>query len=518
MKNYRILVFLLLTSLTIRLFCYFSSEIVMGNDAIAYVKLARHLASGDWRLGLDPYWSPLLPILTAIVSVFSDSLVLPISTISIFAGSLAVVVTYYLVKQSYGEREAVIAAVIAAFYPHLLNSTFYFGTEEVYLLLINFALITSWKGLFENSRRNFLVTGLLLGLAYLTRPEAFGYLIFFVPLAFSKAFMGQKAFSQNHTKSFLAILLGFFLLATPYILYIRSETGYWTISTKLQQHVIGGNFGEFIFEKPDISKSKIPLIKSVITNLHTINKVLPLLFPPLLLILLSIGLFRKSWTVDNYKREIFLLVFCAVTVLCYVINVVEVRYFYVLLPILFGWLARGIVEMEDWLLKTFQNLSINVQLTSKIPVISILLIILIYFYTLPMNIFMHSEEKAWLYNRYEEKYAGVWLKEYATSASNIMSLDVQPAFYAGGKHIPFPFYAKGKPVSLPLKNVNDVIKEAVSKHVDFLVIDERHFKNTPLNSLLTEPQNYPELELIYQNTEQKGYKIVIYKVKKDNIP
>nr|MBA3756987.1 glycosyltransferase family 39 protein [Nitrosomonas sp.] len=314
MKNYRFLVFLLLTSLTMRLSYYFSSDIVMNPDAITYVKLARHLASGDWRLGLDPFWSPLLPILTAIVSVFSDSLVLPISTISIFAGSLAVFVTYYLVKQSYGEREAVIAAVIATFYPSLLNSTIDLETANIYLLLINFALITSWKGLIENSKRNFLITGLLLGLAYLTRPEAFGYLIFFVPLAFSKAFMGQKAFSQNHTKIFLAFLLGFFLLAAPYILYIRSETGYWTISAKFQQHIMGGNFGELLHEKPD--KSILSLVKSVITNFYIFNKSFYNLFPQFLLIPLAIGLFRKPWTIDNYKREIFLLGFCVLTVLC----------------------------------------------------------------------------------------------------------------------------------------------------------------------------------------------------------
>jgi len=432
---------------------------------------------------------------------------LPILIISIFAGSLAVVATYYLVKQSYGEREAVIAAVIATFYPSLLNSTFDLGTENVYLLLINFALITCWKGLVENSRISFLVTGLLLGLAYLTRPEAFGYLVFFIPLAFSKTFTGRKAFSQSQIKNVLALLLGFFLLATPYILYIRSETGYWTISMKFQQHIIGGSFGEILFEKPDLSKSRIPLIKSVINNLHAINKGFPYLLPPLLLILLSIGLFRKSWTVNNYKREIFLLVFCVLTVLCYVINVVEVRYFYVLLPILFGWLARGIVEIEDWLLITFQNLSINKPFTSKIPFISILLIILIYFYTFPINSFMRSNEGAWLHSRYEQKHAGIWLKEFAKSASNVMSFDFRPAFYAEGRHI-----------RLSLKNVNDVMKEAVSKHVDFLVIDERNIKDTPLNSLLTEPQNYPELELVYQSTEQKGYKIVIYKVKKEEIP
>jgi hypothetical protein len=111
---------------------------------------------------------------------------------------------------------------------------------------------------------------------------------------------------------------------------------------------------------------------------------------------------------------------------------------------------------------------------------------------------------------YEHKYAGIWLKESAKSSSNIMSFEVQPAFYAGGKHIPLSLKN--------VNNVNDVMKEAVSKHVDFLVIDEKNLKDTPLNSLLTEPQNYPDLELVYENTERKGYKIVIYKIKKDNIP
>jgi hypothetical protein len=124
-----------------------------------------------------------------------------------------------------------------------------------------------------------------------------------------------------------------------------------------------------------------------------------------------------------------------------------------------------------------------------------------------MNYFMRSNEGAWLHSRYEQKHAGIWLKEFAKSASNVMSFDFRPAFYAEGRHI-----------RLSLKNVNDVMKEAVSKHVDFLVIDERNIKDTPLDSLLTEPQNYPELELVYQSTEQKGYKIVIYKVKKEEIP
>ncbi len=39
--------------------------------------------------------------------------------------------TYYLVKQSYSRREAVIAAVIAIFYPHLPESRTHLDKELV---------------------------------------------------------------------------------------------------------------------------------------------------------------------------------------------------------------------------------------------------------------------------------------------------------------------------------------------------------------------------------------------------
>jgi hypothetical protein len=62
-----------------------------------------------------------------------------------------------------------------------------------------------------------------------------------------------------------------------------------------------------------------------------------------------------------------------------------------------------------------------------------------------------------------------------------------------------------------------VLAEAFAKQVDFLVIDERNIKPTSqLSSLLNEPQNSPQLEVVYQATEREGYKIVIYRVIRDN--
>ncbi len=155
-------------------------------------------------------------------------------------------------------------------------------------------------------------------------------------------------------------MLGFALLATPYLIYIRSTTGSWSISPKFKAHISGTNFSDTVFDKnfmptlkPQIppvrstgEKGKI-LIKSFFRNLQVINRSIPNLFPPFLIIFVGLGLFRAKWNANRLRREMYLLFFCVLTIVCYALTIVEVRYFYVLLPILFGWMACGIVEMED---------------------------------------------------------------------------------------------------------------------------------------------------------------------------
>ena len=202
MRNYRTPFFLWLTGLIVRLFYYFlyAEGGVIGNDASTYVKLARHLADGDFSAGFDSFWTPFYPLLVAIPSLFTNSPMLPTTIVSIITGSLVVPAIYYFVKQSYSHRESLIAAIIAIFYPHLLTATFDYGTENIYLLLFIFALITGWNGLTKNPMKNFFVTGLLLGCAYLTRPEAFGYLLFFVPVIYLKNFKEQGLFDYPYQK------------------------------------------------------------------------------------------------------------------------------------------------------------------------------------------------------------------------------------------------------------------------------------------------------------------------------
>lgn len=514
MKNYRTPLVLTLTGLIVRLFYYFlyAKNDVIGKDASTYVRLARHLAEGDLAAGFDTFWTPFYPLLIAFVGVFTNSLMLPTVIVSIIAGSLAVPATYYLVKQSYGQREAVIAAVIAIFYPHLLTSTFGYATENVYLLLLVFALITGWNGLTKNPAINFFITGLLLGCAYLTRPEAFGYLMFFAPIIFLKNFKEQGVFARNSLKSVAVLILGFALLAAPYIIYIHSATGSWTISPKFKAHIGGTNFSGLRFDKnfnplenpqiqPQGNAGKL-LIKAAFFNLQSAHKTFPILFPPFLLIFVGLGLFRVKWNGSRFRRELYLLFFCASTITCYLLTIYETRYFYILLPILFGWVACGIIALEDWLRDSLQHSSFGKIFANKY-IFTVMCLAFIAIYTLPLNSFMRSNEGAWQFSQYELRDAGLWLKENAEKSPVVMSTDFRPAFYAEGKFVP-----------LYSDNISEVLAEAAEKQVDFLVIDERNIKEIPkFTNLLNEPQNSPQLEVVYQTTDHEGYKVVIYRVK-----
>lgn len=302
MKEWKKVFLLTFVALIFRglLYLLFKNKIVVGGDQIQNILLAKKFASGNFYGVLDAYWTPLYPILIGILTYFVDYLILPSAIISIVAGSLAVTLTYYFVKQSYGQKEALIAGIIAVFYPHLINSVFGLGTENIYFLLIVGALFVGWEGLKEHSAKLYLLTGILVGLAYLTRPEAFGYIAFFVLFALVKSPWKGTKFSGDSIKMIATFLIGFAILATPYIGYLRAETGVWTISGKIGANLAAGSFQENEDTSEEVgvvenSGEQKTMIKSFVLSLIYIQKIFAYLIPFLLFILVGLGLFANKW-------------------------------------------------------------------------------------------------------------------------------------------------------------------------------------------------------------------------------
>ena len=515
MKEWKLVFFLTLAALVLRTlyFWLFTNELVIGGDQMQNIMLACHLAEGDFYGVLHPYWTPLYPIIIGSVTYFINSLILPSVIISILAGSIAVSLTYYLVKQSYGRRESVIAAVIAIFYPHLLTSVFRLGTENLYLVWILGALIVGWRGLKSSSATEFLFTGILLGFAYLTRPEAFAYPIFFGALAIGKSWRLKQKPLESLLIPVGALLLGFAILATPYILYLRTATGAWTISDKTKINTVAAELGEEKTEEGNESNNSSRTINFqngkvvvhvVAVNLIIIHKSFPSLLPPFLLIFVALGLFRERWNREKLLRESYLIIFCLITILGYALSTVQIRYFYILLPIFFGWIARGVVQAEKWLQETNQNWRPHRFFDSPnnllVPALSLFVI---YFYVFPLNFYIRDTARAWQEVAYEERAAGLWLKKNSKTSPLIFSASRRPVFYAEGKQL-----------SPTKRDMREILTEIKTSQVDYVITSDRSLKRNPYLSGLTEIlQNAPEFDLVYQQEEYPGYKIYIFKLK-----
>ena len=515
MKESRKVILLFLLSLGYRIlhFFLFANKLVASSDATTYITYARRFASGNFYGVLDTYWSPLYPILVGIVTCFTDRLLLPAIIVSVITGSLAAPLTYYLVKQSYGQREAFIAGIIAVFFPYLLNSTFGLGTENPYLIWITGALILGWRGLISNSAKDYFFTGILVGLAYLTRPEAIGYLLFFIIIVFCKHLWQRNLLSRAWLTQISVLLLGFVILAAPYIFYLRSETGSWTVSGKTRKNFTAmnlvGNDDSDDEDDDDESKSnpqfgKVVPIKFLALQLRKVHEIFTELLPFFLIIFAALGLFKEQWSKKRFKREIYLISFCFLTVIGYVVTVPLTRYFYVLLPIFFGWIALGIVYFSEWFSESVRVwLPKNLSDRSNYKFIVILCLIFIFGYMFSVNFYVRSARSDWRRAAYEERDAGLWLKENGKPSAKILSITKRPVFYAEGIRL--------KPNSKDTKEILSQIKE---NKIDYVIVSQRSFRQSSfMEDLELILQNNPEFESVYQKNPQSGYNISIYKVK-----
>jgi hypothetical protein len=404
----------------------------------------------------------------------------------------------------------VIAAVLAVFYPHLINSVFTLGSENVYLILITLCLYTGWKALTSDSLLNYALTGAIVGLAYLTRPEAFAYPVFFVGAILCRNIWQRTAVIKRSALYGGVFLAAFLLLATPYLLYLRSETGTWTISAKTKINTVMGDYSKVAAKdhdgetEPNVSlKTVRVLLYLVADNLIEINKSMPYLIPPIVTVFMALGLFTTGWGWARAKREIYLITFCVLTVLGYAAAVVQTRYFYILLPIILGWSAKGILAFGNWFRSSTSNWSFAVlrgRVAAYVPAICLGILFL---YLLPLNFFMRPARDLWRERAYEERAAGTWLSENARPMATVFSARKIAPFYAGAVQ-----------VSPKSSEIDKLIDEVRASGVEYVVSSDRENKRNPyLKDFEDRLMVDPGFELVYHNDENPDYQIWIFKRK-----
>jgi 4-amino-4-deoxy-L-arabinose transferase-like glycosyltransferase len=210
----------------------------LTGDAAIYGKIAWGIKTGHGLHWWSVVWSPFYPFLISLFSIFSGNLESAAYSVSIVLGSLTVLPLFYLAKKIFDYRIAYLASVLVVFFPALVVISTVPLSEATYTFFLLITLLCGWLFISKRSYLYAVLFGILSGICYLTRPEflvAFGFML----LVFLVSELRKKSEKKNRTFAWFGLaVIGFLILALPYINFMHSQTGHWILSGKTAHNIL----------------------------------------------------------------------------------------------------------------------------------------------------------------------------------------------------------------------------------------------------------------------------------------
>ena len=218
-------------------------------DETYYYILARNLFTGKgYSLNGLPHtaFPPLYPVFVGLTSLFTSNVRLATSAISAIAGALLPVPVYFLAREIYDRRTALIAAASSAVWPALFfhaglsvpgRLRMYAGSEPLFVTLFGAAVLFLYLAARRDGLVHCVLSGAFWGLALLTRNEAllfFGFL--FAWFVVDRILFSSLAWIKRVLQSAL-LMVSFLVVVFPLVLYIHSVSGQWGLGAKLSNFV-----------------------------------------------------------------------------------------------------------------------------------------------------------------------------------------------------------------------------------------------------------------------------------------
>ena len=176
-KNKEILILFLVT-LALRAFLVLTASGI-ADDGCAYGQLAKEITTGNFSEVSSSILPPLFPIFIAGASYIFRDFELSGRMVSCLFGSLTVFPLFFLVKNIFDRKIALMTVLFFIIHPYLTQASGEVLTEALCFFFITSIASLCWIAIQKRKRALFLVVGLLLSLTFLTRFECF-FLIFLV--------------------------------------------------------------------------------------------------------------------------------------------------------------------------------------------------------------------------------------------------------------------------------------------------------------------------------------------------
>lgn len=519
-------------SLTMRLYLLFEFDhhllTLHEADAMGYFAIARSIFD-NWGLGnTSTHFPPFYPFVIGVVCLFSGDIEIAGRVASSIMGALLVFPVYLIGRELYDKRAGFLSAVVVVFFQPFVDASLAPLSQTTYLTLLTTAVYLGIVLIKKPPLMLHLFLGLTLGATYLTRPEGIVVFVFFLVMISIALFFNSNTEVKEKFKRVFVLMIGFLILALPYVNYLHKQTETWTISGKAATTIIGVDasarllpdgktVGESMRGKMGISNA-FPSIQGFLDaywqNIKRFEKVLLEQLPVIYLLFALLGLFIlliSIFKAQNDSKKIFQLLislggFVAVLPVFVFSNLAAApSYILPVFPILIVLFSVGLIYMDDVLMKAITSFGKPFNL-KKWPFISAVVVV-VFSYTSFLLVWDNLNSRRHRHFQMGQvfllKDTGEWLKYNTPKDAVIMSRWSNIGFYADRKWL-----------QLPDGEIPEVIKYAKAHDVRYIIIDsdsvpERLPKLFPL--LVTTLSDDRLLKEAYSK-EKFRIRVIIYEV------
>lgn len=214
------------------LFFYQKYLYAFGPDFVSYYAIAKHYAGGDFKSGINSWWSPLFSWLIAILIKVYDNPVVINKILQFFFGwycfNLARQLVFFFVKP---KKNIYIEILCIGLIPFLVNNSLRSDTPDLLVaaLLLHFIILT--MKLMENYKfQKAIFTGFIAGLAVLAKSYNFYFIVIFSIVCLIYFLMINK---NKHSvfRNYFNISIPFAIICTIWICILYSKTDKLMISS-----------------------------------------------------------------------------------------------------------------------------------------------------------------------------------------------------------------------------------------------------------------------------------------------
>lgn len=449
----------------------------IGTDGVSYALLAKNLATGHgFTLFGYPhaFFNPLTPIaIVPFYFIFWD--IDFASHVAVITFELLTLALFYFVARRFADaRVAAIATLfLSVSGPFVWETVAPLAQPLASLLTVIFIFfLLQYSSVIKSGKTPFFLAmflGMLAGLLYLNRPE---YFFLPGPLVLFLIWINQKYVShQRNLTIVLMSVVGFLLLAVPYIIYLHHVLGEWTISGKIANlYVLAAHLSinGLLTAPPQLAENSLILIfkeiispsflKNYFENLYLLEWVLLRAFGIVGFAFFGMGLryLILQWNPEKLFALLVPIPILFVLPFGFSGNAYATPYFSIFLLIIAvgcSQFVSGLTQTFTWGHKVAQTVLIVLVLASSI-----------YFsFVIFQNYFFRSEETK---KPVEYQMLGNWFRAHVPGHDQIRIVARKPEI---------AFYAEADWVEISGKETPDQLLEIMkAEHATYLAVDSRN--------------------------------------------